>query len=39
LRGIDSDIQRNLFEIERLKEGCSSFLIFEYLLREFLRVG
>lgn len=39
LRGVDADIQRTSFEIERLRDACSSFLVFEYLLREFLRVG
>lgn len=39
LRGVDADIQRTGFEIDRLRDACSSFLVFEHLLREFLRVG
>lgn len=38
-RSVDAEIARALFEIERLKENCSVFVIFEYLLREFLRVS
>lgn len=39
LRGVDADIQRTSFETDRLRDACASFLVFEYLLRDFLRVG
>lgn len=39
LRGVEGEIQRVLIDIDRLKDSCSHFLIFEYLLREFLRVS
>lgn len=35
----ETDIARALYEIERLKDSCSLYIIFEYLLREFLRVS